>query len=168
MTGIVPTNTYTCSDGKYVIIGGNGDSIFKRLMIAAGYPEMANNPAMADNEGRVRHEAEIDAVLADWCAANTAQAVVDTLEQERVPVGLVYNVEDQMADPHFNARGMFEQVDIDGEPLQIPAIMPKLTGTPGRTDWPGMEVGSHNDEILKGVLGLDESEIAALRADDVV
>ena len=168
LTGIVPTNTYTCSDGKYVIIGGNGDSIFKRLMIVAGHPEMAANPAMADNEGRVVHVDEIDKALADWCAANSAQFIVDTLEGERVPAGLIYSVADQMADPHFNARGMFEEVIIDGKPLKIPAILPKLTETPGRTDWPGLEVGSHNDEVLKGILGLADSDIADLRTEGVV
>ena len=168
LTGIVPTNTYTCSDGKYVIIGGNGDSIFKRLMIVAGHPEMAANPAMADNEGRVVHVDEIDKALADWCAANSAQFIVDTLEGERVPAGLIYSVADQMADPHFNARGMFEEVIIDGKPLKIPAILPKLTETPGRTDWPGLEVGSHNDEVLKGILGLADSVIADLRTEGVV
>jgi crotonobetainyl-CoA:carnitine CoA-transferase CaiB-like acyl-CoA transferase len=162
VTGIVPTNTYTCGDGKYVVIGGNGDSIFKRLMVAAGYPDMADNPAMADNEGRVRHEAEIDKALADWCAAHPAQTIIDILEAERVPVGLIYNVEDQFADPHFNARGLFEEVNVNGKPLTIPAIMPRLTGTPGRTDWPGLEVGSHNREILGGLLGLSEAEIADL------
>jgi crotonobetainyl-CoA:carnitine CoA-transferase CaiB-like acyl-CoA transferase len=162
VTGIVPTNTYTCGDGKYVVIGGNGDSIFKRLMVAAGYPQMAANPAMADNEGRVQHQAEIDKALADWCAANPAQTIIELLEAERVPVGLIYNVEDQLADPHFNARGLFEEVEVNGKPLKIPAIMPKLTETPGRTDWPGLEVGSHNQEILGGLLGLSEAEIAVL------
>ena len=162
VTGIVPTNTYTCADGKFVVIGGNGDSIYKRLMIAAGHPEMAENPAMANNEGRVEHEPEIDAALAGWCASHPAQHIIDTLESERVPVGLIYNVEDQMSDPHFNARGMFEEVDIDGKSLKIPAIMPKLSGTPGRTDWPGQAVGSHNEEVLKGMLGLDDAEIAEL------
>ena len=164
VTGIVPTNTFTCGDGKYVVIGGNGDSIFKRLMVAAGHPEMAENPAMADNEGRVQHEEEIDQALATWCASHPAHTIIDTLEAERVPVGLIYNVEDQLADPHFKARGMFEEVDVNGKPLLIPAIMPKLTDTPGRTDWPGLEVGSHNQEILGGLLGLSEEEIAALAA----
>ncbi|MCX2981593.1 CoA transferase [Halieaceae bacterium IMCC14734] len=162
VTGIVPTNTYTCADGKFVVIGGNGDSIYKRLMIAAGHPEMAENPEMANNEGRVEHEPEIDAALAAWCAGHPAKHIIDTLEAEGVPVGLIYNVEDQMADPHFNARGMFEEVDIDGKSLKIPAIMPKLSGTPGRTDWPGQEVGSHNEEVLKGMLGLSDAEIAEL------
>ncbi|WP_116367320.1 CaiB/BaiF CoA transferase family protein [Parahaliea mediterranea] len=168
LTGIVPTNTYTCGDGKFVIIGGNGDSIFKRLMVAAGHPEMAENPEMAHNEGRVRHVEVIDKALADWCAGRTAAEVVEVLEAQRVPVGLVYNVEDQMRDPHFNARGMFEQVEIDGKPLHIPAIMPKLADTPGRTDWPGQGVGSHNQEVLGELLGLDEAEIDALRTEGVV
>jgi crotonobetainyl-CoA:carnitine CoA-transferase CaiB-like acyl-CoA transferase len=168
ITGIVPTNTYTCADGKYVVIGGNGDSIFKRLMTAAGHPEMAENPAMANNEGRVVHEATIDKALAEWCASIPAQEVIDILEAQRVPVGLIYNVEDQMRDPHFNARGMFEEVDIDGKPLKIPAIMPKLTGTPGRTDWPGQAVGSHNDEVFKDILSLDDAAIAALHEEGVV
>ena len=167
VTGIVPTNTYTCKDGRYVVIGGNGDSIFKRLMIVAGHPEMAENPAMANNEGRVVHEAVIDKALAEWCASVTARQVLDTLEAERVPVGLIYNVEDQINDPHFNARGMFEEVDIDGKALKIPAIMPKLSATPGRTDWPGGPVGEHNGEILQGVLGLDDDELAALKEEGV-
>ena len=167
VTGIVPTNTYTCADGKYVVIGGNGDSIFKRLMIAAGYPEMAENPSMATNAGRVRHEAEIDTALANWCAARAADEVVRTLEAERVPVGLIYNVEDQMNDPHFRARGMFEEVEINGRPLTIPAITPLLSETPGRTDWPGGEVGSHNEEVFKELLRLSDHDIAALVAEGI-
>jgi len=168
ITGIVPTNTYRCDDGKFVIIGGNGDSIFKRLMKAAGRPDMADNPAMVDNPGRVRHEAEIDEALALWCAAHSSTHIIDTLEEVRVPVGPIYNVEDMMADPHYQARGMFEQVEIDGEPLKIPAILPKLDSTPGRTDWPGLEIGSHNDEVLRGILQLDDGEIEKLRAEGVV
>ncbi len=165
ITGIVPTNTYTCSDGKYVVIGGNGDAIYKRLMRAAGHPEMAEHPDMANNEGRVKHEPTIDQALSDWCAAHTAQHIIDTLEEERVPVGLIYNVEDQLNDPHYQARGMFEEVDINGKKLDIPAITPILQGTPGRTDWPGGPVGEHNQEILGGLLGLGDTEIAELAAD---
>ena len=168
VTGIVPTNTYSCDDGKYVVIGGNGDSIFKRLMTAAGRPDMADNPEMADNAGRVIHEAEIDAALAKWCLANPSTEIIAILEEARVPVGPIYNVEDMVNDPHYQARGLFETVEINGEPLKIPAIMPRMDGTPGRTDWPGMDVGSHNDEVLKDILGLDVAEIEQLRADGVV
>jgi crotonobetainyl-CoA:carnitine CoA-transferase CaiB-like acyl-CoA transferase len=168
VTGIVPTNTYRCDDGKYVVIGGNGDSIFKRLMTAAGRSDMAENPAMADNAGRVEHEAEIDEALAGWCAAHSSVHIINTLEEVRVPVGPIYSVEDMMTDPQYQARGLFEQVEIDGEPLKIPAIMPKLDSTPGRTDWPGREIGSHNDEVLKDILSLDDAEIERLRGEGVV
>jgi crotonobetainyl-CoA:carnitine CoA-transferase CaiB-like acyl-CoA transferase len=168
VTGIVPTNTYRCDDGKYVIIGGNGDSIFKRLMTAAGRSDMAENPSMADNAGRVEHEEEIDEALAEWFAAHSSVHVINTLEEVKVPVGPIYSVEDMMDDPQYNARGLFEQVEVDGEPLKIPAILPKLGSTPGRTVWPGTEVGSHNEEVLAGILGLDETEIAQLRAEGVV
>ena len=168
ITGIVPTNTYRCDDDVYVVIGGNGDSIFKRLMTAAGRSDMAENPAMANNAGRVRHEAEIDEALALWCAAHSSSHIISSLEEVGVPVGPIYNVEDMMADPHYQARGLFEQVEIDGEPLKIPAIMPRLAGTPGRTDWPGGAVGSHNEEILGGLLRLDEDELTALREQGVI
>ena len=85
-----------------------------------------------------------------------------------MPVGPIYSVEDMVADPHYQARGMFEQVEIDGEPLKIPAIMPRLSETPGATDWPGGDVGSHTEEILGDLLSLSEEEIAALRAEGVV
>jgi len=168
VTGIVPTNTYRCDDGKFVVIGGNGDSIFKRLMEAAGRSDMAENPAMADNAGRVEHEAEIDEALALWCAAHSSAHVINTLEDVRVPVGPIYSVEDMMTDPQYLARGMFEQVEINGEPLKIPAILPRLEGTPGRTDWPGGDIGSHNDEVLRDILQLDDDQIGILRGDGVI
>jgi crotonobetainyl-CoA:carnitine CoA-transferase CaiB-like acyl-CoA transferase len=162
VTGIVPTNTFKCIDGKFVVIGGNGDSIYKRLMIAAGHPEMAENSAMADNAGRVIHEKEIDAALASWCASIPAKEVIDTLEEVRVPVGPIYNVEDMMNDEHFQARGLFEEVEINGKPLKIPAMIPRLEKTPGSTRWPGPKLGSHTDEVLRDVLGLDDAAMTAL------
>ena len=167
ITGIVPTNTYLCDDGKHVVIGGNGDSIFKRLMTEAGREDMANDPELEHNPGRVIHQDAIDKALADWCAGLSSKQVIDRLEAVRVPVGPIYSVEDMMEDPHYQARGMFETVEINGEPLKIPAIMPKLTGTPGRTDWPGEPIGGHNDEILGELLGLDEADRAALKAEGI-
>ena len=168
LTGIVPTNTYKCRDNKFVVIGGNGDAIFKRLMIAAHHPEMAENPAMANNAGRVIHEAEIDAALFQWCKNNDAQTIISELEAERVPVGPIYNIEDMINDPHYQARGMFEQVEIDGKPLKIPAILPKLDSTPGKTDWSGPKLGSHNEEVFRDILGLGNDELKALKASSVV
>ncbi len=168
VTGIVPTNTYRCKNRKYVVIGGNGDSIFQRLMEVVGQPEMAYDPRMANNAGRVIHEAEIDHVLATWCLSKDSDEILALLEKARVPGGPIYNVEDMFADPHFNARGMFEQVEINGKPLKIPAILPKLSETPGRTDWPGLEVGSHTQDILENILNLSSAEINTLREAGVI
>lgn len=168
VTGIVPTNTYRCRDGKYVVIGGNGDSIFRRLMDAAGRPEMALDPRMATNAGRVQCVEEIDRALADWCQSQDSPTVLAQLEEARVPSGPIYSVADMMADPHFQARGLFEQVEINGKPLKIPAILPRLAGTPGRTDWPGDEVGSHTDSVLGDVLGLKAEDLTRLREQGVV
>jgi crotonobetainyl-CoA:carnitine CoA-transferase CaiB-like acyl-CoA transferase len=168
VTGIVPTNTYRCRDGKYVVIGGNGDSIFQRLMRAADKPEMADDPRLASNQGRVEHEGEIDSALSEWCAAQDSAILLEKLEQARVPAGPIYNVEDMLADPHFNARGLFETVEIDGEPLKIPAILPRLARTPGATRWPGADLGSANRDVLQGLLGLGEDELSELRSAEVI
>jgi crotonobetainyl-CoA:carnitine CoA-transferase CaiB-like acyl-CoA transferase len=168
VTGIVPTNTYRCRDGKFIVIGGNGDSIFQRLMVAAGHPEMAEDPRMATNPGRVKHESEIDAALAAWCADNESRHLLDTLDQARVPAGPIYNVEDMLNDDHFNARGLFESVEIDGKPLKIPALLPRLSRTPGATRWPGGALGQDNREVLAGLLGLDEQQLAELGSAGVI
>jgi len=168
VTGIVPTNTYRCRDGKYIVIGGNGDSIFQRLMRAADKPQMADDPRLASNQGRVQHEDEIDSALSEWCAAHDSASLLEKLEQARVPAGPIYNVEDMLADPHFNARGLFETVEIDGEPLKIPAIMPRLLRTPGATRWPGADLGSANRDVLQGLLGLDDDELGELRSAEVI
>lgn len=168
VTGIVPTNTYRCRDGKYVVIGGNGDSIFQRLMVAAGAPEMAQDPHLASNPGRVKHEAEIDAILSDWCLKNDSVQLLEILDQNRVPAGPIYNVEDMVDDEHFNARGLFESVEVDGKRLKIPAILPRLAKTPGSTRWPGPQLGSHNQEILGGLLGLSIDELEGLSQDGVI
>ena len=167
VTGIVPTNTYRCADNKYLVIGGNGDSIFARLMTAVGRDDMAGDSKYASNAQRFVHEAEIDQLLSDWCANHKLSAAMEILEQHRVPCGPVYSVADMVADEHFKQRGLFEQVEINGQPLKIPAIMPKLADTPGATDWPGPEIASHTDEILQE-LGLDAAQIADLKTAGVV
>jgi len=168
VTGIVPTNTYRCQDGKYVVIGGNGDSIFQRLMAAAGYPDMATDPALASNAGRVANEAKIDQALSHWCAQNSAVSILAILDKNRVPGGPIYNVEDMVKDPHFNERGLFEQVEINGKPLKIPAILPKLDKTPGSTRWAGPTLGSHNTEVLQDLLGLSDQQLTRLAQDGVI
>jgi len=168
LTGIVPTNTYRCSDGKYVIIGGNGDSIFQRLMRTAGRPEMATDPRLADNAGCVGHEAEIDAAIAAWTASKDAADVLQQLAAAAVPAGPIYSVVDMMHDPHFHARGLFQEVEVDGKRLKIPAIPPFLSATPGSTTWPGPAVGAHNREILGGMLGFSDAALEALQREGVI
>ena len=168
VTGIVPTNTYRCLDGKYVVIGGNGDSIFQRLMTAAGCPEMAQDPGLSSNAGRVKHEAKIDQALSVWCAENDSTSILQILDINRVPGGPIYNVEDMVNDEHFNARGLFESVEINGEALKIPAILPKLDKTPGATRWPGPELGSHNHQVLSELLGLSAADLTQLAQDGVI
>jgi crotonobetainyl-CoA:carnitine CoA-transferase CaiB-like acyl-CoA transferase len=163
LTGIVPTNTYRCSDGKDVIIGANGDSIFKRLCEAMERTDMAENPHFADNAGRVEHEPEIDAVIAAWMRSMTSVEALKILEEAEVPSGPIYSVADMFEDEHFKARGLFETVETNGKPLVIPAMIPKLSDTPGETLWPGPELGAHNDEILGTMLGMDDEQIAALK-----
>jgi crotonobetainyl-CoA:carnitine CoA-transferase CaiB-like acyl-CoA transferase len=164
LTGIVPTNTYLCADGKYVIIGGNGDSIYQRLMRAIGRPEMAEDPRFATNAKRVENEKEIDGAISAWTGARSSADALAALREAGVPNGPIYSVADMMADPHFNARGMFETVSVGGQPLKIPAIPPLLGETPGRTDAPGPALGAHTDEVLEQLLGLKADERAALRA----
>jgi len=162
VTGIVPTNTYQCADGAYVIIGGNGDSIFCRLMEAAGRPDMAEDPRLSSNAGRVRHETEIDEALSAWCASLDSAAILQALDEAQVPAGPIYSARDMVRDPHFQARGLFEQVEINGKPLKIPALLPRLVKTPGSTRWPGPGVGAHNREVFIDTLGMDEAEYQQL------
>ncbi len=168
LTGIVPTNTYRCKDGKFIIIGANGDSIFKRLAEQMGRTEMANDPRFADNAGRVEHETEIDDAITAWTGALTSGQALAELDEARVPSGPIYSVVDMFADEHFNARGLFEEVEVNGKPLKIPAMIPKLSETPGRTDWPGAEVGAFNEEILGGWLGFSADELARMRDQGII
>ena len=169
ITGIVPTNTYLCADDKHVVIGGNGDSIYVRLMTAIGRDDLANDPRLAGNPGRVTHQKLIDGAIAAWADKLTSTEVIQTMEEADVPVGAIFSIADAFEDPHYQARGMFEQVAIPNQdqPLAIPAILPKLTGTPGSTEWPGGEVGSHTDELLQA-LGLDAARIAYLKEHGIV
>jgi crotonobetainyl-CoA:carnitine CoA-transferase CaiB-like acyl-CoA transferase len=168
ITGVVPTNTYPCRDDKYVIIGGNGDSIFRRLMTAAGRPDMADDPNLQDNAGRLEHQEMVDGAIADWTRTMGSAEVLTVLEEAQVPAGLIYSVVDMMDDPHFQARELFEEVDAGGQPLKLPAIIPKLSKTPGRTEWAGPAVGEHTKEVLGEVLGLSDDEIDALSEKGII
>ena len=168
LTGIVPTNTYPCADGRYVIVGGNGDSIFKRLMRAAGRDDLADDPRLADNAGRVAHRSEVDDAIARWTRTLEAGRVLAILDDAGVPAGPIYNVTDMMEDPQYNARDLFETVEIEGGSLKIPAITPKLGRTPGATLWPGPDLGAHNREVYTGILGIDEEALRSLESAGIV
>jgi crotonobetainyl-CoA:carnitine CoA-transferase CaiB-like acyl-CoA transferase len=168
LTGIVPTNTYLCADGKFVIIGGNADSIFQRLMNAADRSDLANDPRLSDNAGRVAHHQEVDDAISQWTATLDSKVVLEQLAEASVPSGPIYSVEDMMRDVQFNERGMFETVQVEGDALKIPAIVPRLEETPGETLWPGPALGEHNQEILGGQLGYTGEEMARLVAEGVI
>jgi crotonobetainyl-CoA:carnitine CoA-transferase CaiB-like acyl-CoA transferase len=168
ITGIVPTNTYRCADDKFIVIGANGDSIFKRLCEKMDRPDMAADQRLDDNAGRVKHEAEIDEAIAHWLKDLESATALAMLEEARVPSGPIYSVADMMVNEHFIARGLFEEVDVNGKPLKIPAMIPKLSETPGRTDWAGPEVGAFNDEVYGDLLELSAEEISSLKARGVL
>jgi crotonobetainyl-CoA:carnitine CoA-transferase CaiB-like acyl-CoA transferase len=168
LPGIVPSNTYTTGDGENIVIAGNGDAIFKRLMLAMGRDDLANDAQLARNDGRVPRTAEIDEAIQAWCATQTIASAMETLQAADVPVGKIYSVRDMMSDPQFLARKMFEQHAFsDGTPVKLPAITPKLSATPGETKWLGPALGEHTDQVLK-TLGYDEAAIEKLRDDGVV
>ncbi len=168
ITGIVPTNTYLTADDKHVIIGGNGDSIFKRLMVAIGRPEMAEDKRFADNMGRVEHEKEIDIAIEEWTREQTSEDVLSIMDEVSVPAGPIYSVEDMMNDEHYIARGMFQEVEANGRTLHIPAMTPVLTETPGGTEWSGPELSEHTHEVLSELLGKNEEEIKKLGDEGVL
>ena len=163
MPGITPSNTHTARDGKHIIVGGNGDAIFKRLMRAIKRVDLADDPALADNAGRDARAAEIYGVIDDWVGQHDGQVVLDTLKAADVPVSNIYSVADMFADPQYIARQMIERVSLPGgERLAIPAVVPKLTLTPGATASIGPTLGAHTDAILAD-LGIGEEEIRRLR-----
>ena len=162
ITGVVPSNTYPTADGAFVIIGANGESNYRRLMTCIGRPDLADDPALQSNPGRVAEQQKIDDAIAAWTSRHSAAAVLAALEEADVPAGPINSVADMFADPQFVARGLFEEVATPGGPLKVPAILPRLMGTPGRTEFGGGELGRDNREVLSGLLGLTEAEIDQL------
>ncbi|MDP3455383.1 CaiB/BaiF CoA-transferase family protein [Methyloversatilis sp.] len=163
MPGITPSNTHTARDGRHIIIGGNGDAIFKRLMVALGRPDLAADPSLADNAGRDARRDEIYALIDAWVAERDGEEVLRALGEADVPVSRVYSIEDIVADPQFLARAMFETLELpDGRPFKAPAVVPRLSETPGGTNWIGPGLGAHTDEVLAD-LGIAPERIARMR-----
>lgn len=168
LPGIVPSNTYTTRDAQHVVVAGNGDAIFHRLMLAIGRTDLAHDASLARNDGRALRASEIDQAIQDWCSTQDLEQALLALRAADVPVGKIYSVRDMLSDPQFLARQMFEQHTLaDGSSLKLPAVTPKMSLTPGATQWLGPELGQHNHEIL-AELGYTEQQIAVLQADGVI
>lgn len=168
LPGIAPSNTYPTADGGYVVIAGNSDPIFKRLMIAIGRPELGENPAFAHNDGRAAQCELLDQAISDWSASLPMQAVLEALERAEVPAGRIYSVADIVADPHYQARDMIIDAALPGgASVKMPSIVPKLSDTPGCVNWQGPSLGQHTDSVLNQ-LGLDTDAIQRLKDDGVV
>ena len=142
--------------------------MFKRLVKLMGQPDMADDPRFADNNLRVTHQEEIDGKIAQWALSGDSPTLLSQLDDAGVAAGPIYSVEDIFNDPQYQARELLQQVTVDGEPLTIPAIIPRLSETPGGTDWPGPAVGSHNDEIFREILNLSDEKQEELRTQGVI
>ncbi len=168
LPGIAPSNTYPTRDGAFVVIAGNGDAIFKRLMTAIGRDDLGRDPRLASNDGRAAHAAELDGAIADWTRTRPIDAVVAALDAADVPNGRIYSVEDIVADPQYQARHMILPATLpDGTPVRMPGIVPKLSETPGGVSWLGPRLGEHTADVLAEI-GYAPDEIAALLAKGAV
>ncbi len=168
LPGIAPSNAYRCGDGGVVLIAGNGDSIFKRLMTAIGRDDLGNDPALADNAGRVRRVDELDAAIEAWTRQHTTPEVLAVLGEAKVPAGRTYTAKDIVEDPHYQAREMvLKQATRDGHVVDVPGIVPKLLGTPGSVRTSAPRLGDDTDAVLQEI-GFSGQYIAALRHRKVV
>jgi len=168
LPGIAPSNTYPTADGAYVVIAGNSDPIYRRLMYAIGRADLADAPELAHNDGRAAQSAVLDAAITHWTSSQPIDRVLSALEAAEVPAGRIYSVADIVSDPHYQARDMLLDAQLPGGvSVKMPGIVPKLSQTPGSVNWQGPALGQHTDEIL-GNLGLGGPDIQRLRASGVV
>ena len=168
LPGIAPSNAYLCAGGGYALIAGNGDSIFKRLMKEIGRDDLAADPALADNAGRVARVAEIDHAIGLWTAQRTVEEVLAALDKVAVPAGRIYTVADIAADPHYLARGMLDSLQMDdGTVLAVPGIVPKLSATPGGHRRNAPALGQDTHAVLRE-LGLTPGQIQGLQDRGIV
>jgi crotonobetainyl-CoA:carnitine CoA-transferase CaiB-like acyl-CoA transferase len=168
LPGISPSNTYPTADGAFVVIAGNSDPIFGRLMRTIGRADLANDPALSSNDGRVARNGELDAAITHWTSGQTIDAVLLALETAEVPAGRIYSASDIMGDPHYQAREMLLQTRLaDGQAITLPGIVPKLSETPGEMRWTGPALGEHTVEIL-AALGYTNEVIEGLSKGEVI
>ena len=163
LPGIAPSNAYLCADGGYVLVAGNGDSIFKRLMNMIGRVDLGNDPALENNDGRVARVAELDQAIGVWAKTMTTDQALELLDSVAVPAGKIYTIADIANDPHFKARGNIETIQMqDGSKLDVPGVIPKLSRTPGSIKTLAPNIGENTDEILQSI-GLTEAQVASLK-----
>jgi crotonobetainyl-CoA:carnitine CoA-transferase CaiB-like acyl-CoA transferase len=168
LPGIVPSSSYPCRDGRYIIVAGNTDGIYRRLMHAIGRADLAQDPRLAHNDGRARHAELIDGAIGAWAAGRSLEDALAALEAAEVPSGPIYTAADIHADPHYRARAMLEEHELPGgERVEFPGIVPRLSATPGRTRWLGPKLGEHTDSVLSQH-GYAAAELAALRSRGVI
>ena len=168
LPGIAPTSAYRCNDGSYVLIAGNGDSIFRRLALAMGRADLAEDATLAHNDGRAARQAWLDGEIEAWTSTRTPAIVLAAMEAAQVPASKIYTVADIAADPHFAAREMIREIALaDGSRLKVPGIVPKLSATPGGFAAGGPALGEHTDAVLRS-LGYDDQRIATLRKSGTV
>ena len=163
LPGIAPSNSYITKDEKYVVIGANGDSIFKRMMVAIGRDDLANDPDLAHNDGRAARSDELDQVIGAWCQSHDMDHVLTILDDADVPSGKIYDVADIVSDVHYRARDMIQKFKLsDDESIMVPGVVPKLSATPGEINWLGPDLGEHTIETLTH-LGYSKKDIDGLR-----
>jgi formyl-CoA transferase len=163
LPGIAPSNAYLCADGGYVLVAGNGDSIFKRLMNLIGRADLANDPTLENNDGRVARVVELDQEISVWAQTMATEQALQLLDSAAVPAGKIYTVADIASDPHYKARGNIESIQMhDGTKLDVPSVIPKLSRTPGSIKTLAPDIGENTDEILQSI-GLTEAQVASLK-----
>jgi crotonobetainyl-CoA:carnitine CoA-transferase CaiB-like acyl-CoA transferase len=168
LPGIAPSNTYLTADGAYVVIAGNSDPIYKRLMTTIGRTDLAEAAEFAHNDGRAAKSALLDAAITHWTSSLPIEQVLSALEAAEVPAGRIYSVADIVSDPHYQARDMLLNAELPGGvSVKMPGIVPKLSETPGAVNWQGPSLGQHTDDIL-GSLGLTVADIQRLKTSGVV
>lgn len=168
LPGIAPSNAYRCQDNKYVLVAGNGDSIFKRLMGVIGRPDLADSPDLANNAGRVKHVVMLDDAISQWTGQHPLDEVLARLNEGQIPAGKIYDVADIASDPHYQARGMIlDGALADGTPIKLPGIVPKLSETPGEVRSAAPALGQDTDDVLAG-LGIDDAKRADWRARGII
>ena len=168
LPGIAVSNTYRCADGGYLVIAGNGDSIFKRLMNGIGRADLADDPRLRTNADRVQHDREIDGVLGEWAAKLTIEEALRVLDASKVPASKIYDIADIAADPHFLERGMVQEFPLGERTVKVPGIVPRLSATPGEIGWLGPALGEHNRQVFGDLLRMSDEELGELAGAGVI